>query len=323
MSGDGMNPPFKWFGGKRRVAGEVWRRFGAVSTYIEPFFGSGAVLLGAPAPSKLEVVNDKDCLVANFWRAAQNAPEELARLAADPVNEAEHTARHVYVCEHMDDLQPRIMADVSYYDVTVAGYWMYSIRRWIGSGYASGDGAWGVRTDPDGTRVLVRAKENPGVKGIIIRQRPGKGAVPTREEVFAGISALSRRLARVLVLCGDWSRAVTPVNFPASGVGGVFLDPPYSSARNITYREDGDLREGIMRWCRENGGREDRRIAVCGYDGEYNELQNSGWTTHAWKASGGFSKLSGGQNENSSKERIWFSPHCLPEVTPGLFCGRA
>ena len=317
-----MNPPFPWFGGKRRVAGEVWRRFGAVSTYIEPFFGSGAVLLGAPAPSKREVVNDKDCLVANFWRAAQNAPEELARLAGDPVNEAEHTARHVYVCEHMDDLQPRIMADVGYYDVTVAGYWMYSIRLWIGGGYASGRGPWGVQVGADGCRRLVDSRKVSGVKGIIIRQRPGSNSVQGGEEMGTIMNTLSRRLAGVLVLCGDWSRATTPANFTTSGVGGVFLDPPYSADRNMTYRVDGDQREKLLEWCLANGRREDRRIAICGYAGEYDGLSTAGWTTYAWQTHGGFCNIGHGPSStNKTKERIWFSPHCLPDVSPGLFGG--
>lgn len=45
-----LRAPFPWFGGKRKVAEEVWRRFGRVENYVEPFFGSGAVLLGRPMP---------------------------------------------------------------------------------------------------------------------------------------------------------------------------------------------------------------------------------------------------------------------------------
>lgn len=29
--------PFPWFGGKSKVAAEVWRRFGDVTNYVEPF----------------------------------------------------------------------------------------------------------------------------------------------------------------------------------------------------------------------------------------------------------------------------------------------
>ena len=42
--------PFPWFGGKARIAAQVWQRFGDVRNYVEPFFGSGAVLLNRPRP---------------------------------------------------------------------------------------------------------------------------------------------------------------------------------------------------------------------------------------------------------------------------------
>lgn len=45
---DALKAPFPWFGGKSKVAGLVWERFGEVENYVEPFFGSGAVLLGRP-----------------------------------------------------------------------------------------------------------------------------------------------------------------------------------------------------------------------------------------------------------------------------------
>jgi DNA adenine methylase len=37
-----------YFGGKSRVAPQVWERFGDVANYVEPFAGSLAVLLGRP-----------------------------------------------------------------------------------------------------------------------------------------------------------------------------------------------------------------------------------------------------------------------------------
>lgn len=40
-----LKSPFVWFGGKRKVAPQVWEALGDVDNYVEPFFGSGAVLL--------------------------------------------------------------------------------------------------------------------------------------------------------------------------------------------------------------------------------------------------------------------------------------
>ena len=81
-----LRAPFPWFGGKRRVAPEVWERFGDVPNYVEPFFGSGAVLLGRPAKhaAKIETVNDLDGFVANFWRSVAHDPEATARWPTPP-----------------------------------------------------------------------------------------------------------------------------------------------------------------------------------------------------------------------------------------------
>lgn len=45
-------------------------------TYLEPFFGSGAVLFNK-APSKIETVNDLDGQVVNLFRVIRDRPEEL------------------------------------------------------------------------------------------------------------------------------------------------------------------------------------------------------------------------------------------------------
>lgn len=68
----GLAAPFVWFGGKRRVAPEVWAALGDVDNYVEPFAGSLAVLLGRPAwhRQRVETANDDaDAFLANFWRA--------------------------------------------------------------------------------------------------------------------------------------------------------------------------------------------------------------------------------------------------------------
>ena len=57
-----LRAPFPWFGGKRKVAGEVWAALGDVDNYVEPFAGSLAVLLGRPShhTGRAETVNDAD-----------------------------------------------------------------------------------------------------------------------------------------------------------------------------------------------------------------------------------------------------------------------
>ena len=130
-------------------------RFGNVQNYVEPFFGSGAVLLGRPQPfDGVETVNDKDGFVANFWRALQAAPDEVARHADWPVNENDLHARHVWLVERKKKLQARLEGDPDFYDARIAGYWVWGIACWIGSGFCSGNGPW-KSVEVDGARELV------------------------------------------------------------------------------------------------------------------------------------------------------------------------
>lgn len=64
-------------GGKQLIAHRVIELIQPHDHYIEPFFGSGAVLF-AKSPSRLETVNDLDDRLVNFWRVLRDRPEELA-----------------------------------------------------------------------------------------------------------------------------------------------------------------------------------------------------------------------------------------------------
>ena len=104
--------PYPWFGGKARIAKMVWRRFGRVQNYIEPFFGSGAVFLNRPQPfDGVECINDFDGMVSNFWRAVQADPAAVAHHADWPVVENDLTARHYWLVQQKDSLQARLDRD--------------------------------------------------------------------------------------------------------------------------------------------------------------------------------------------------------------------
>ncbi len=131
-----LKAPFPWFGGKSRAVHLVWDRFGNVDNYVEPFAGSLAVLLGRPHPPQTETVNDLDCYLANFWRALRFAPDELAAWADWPVNEADLHARHLWLV-NQDEFRERMKTDPDFFDVKIAGWWVWGICQWIGSGWCS------------------------------------------------------------------------------------------------------------------------------------------------------------------------------------------
>jgi hypothetical protein len=178
----GIDAPFPWFGGKSRVASQVWERFGNVRNYVEPFFGSGAVLLGAPWPAeRTETINDLDAYVANFWRAVSRVPDIVARYADSPVNESDLHARHLWLVTTGRDRLASIEGDPEYYDAQIAGWWVWGLCSWIGGGWCSGKGPW--RT-VDGKRERAEKGEDDGVK----RQLPyiaqgGRGIQRTLEHL--------------------------------------------------------------------------------------------------------------------------------------------
>jgi D12 class N6 adenine-specific DNA methyltransferase len=131
-----LKAPFPYFGGKSRVADIVWDRFGNVPNYCEPFFGSGAVLLARPHAPGIETVNDIDCMLANFWRALKQDPDEVTYYADWPVNEADQHARHLWLCSRAE-FRERMKVDPDFYDPKIAGYWVWGQCSWIGSGWCS------------------------------------------------------------------------------------------------------------------------------------------------------------------------------------------
>ena len=167
-----MKAPFPWFGGKSKVAPIIWNALGDVSHYVEPFAGSLAVLLGRPPEhiGHVETVNDLDQYIANFWRALAADPDQVAYYADWPVNEADLFSRHLWlVNEGRKQMQIGMAADPEWYDAKIAGWWVWGISAWIGSGWCSGKG-------PHTYETLGTGVAGQGVKSQIpLLSRTGQG----------------------------------------------------------------------------------------------------------------------------------------------------
>lgn len=72
--------PIKWHGGKYYIATKIVRLMPPHTHYVEPFFGSGAVLFAKDFEGVSEAVNDLDCILMNFWGCLAN-PEYFDALA--------------------------------------------------------------------------------------------------------------------------------------------------------------------------------------------------------------------------------------------------
>lgn len=72
-----MNALLNYPGAKWGMAKEIVALMPPHRSYLEPFFGSGAVLFNKP-PSAIETVNDIDGDITNFFKVLRECPEELA-----------------------------------------------------------------------------------------------------------------------------------------------------------------------------------------------------------------------------------------------------
>lgn len=311
-----MKAPFPYFGGKSRAAPLVWERFGKLDNYVEPFFGSGAVLFAQPYdPTRTETVNDMDAYLSNFWRALQSEPKAVAQWADWPVNEVDLEARHKWLVEvtRKREFVQRMKNDPDYYDAKMAGWWVWGISQWIGAGWCSGE--WhGAGSELNAGRSVHRKLPNlGGGKGLHRRSLDDLGAY---------FAALADRLRRVRVCCGDWLRICGPSPTYKHGMTGVFLDPPYGADADRTDElysaEDLTVAAKARDWAIEAGRNPLMRIALCGYEGEHE--MPADWECVAWKAGGGYAlQHAGGESQgraNKHRERAWFSPACLK---PTLF----
>ena len=338
--------PFPWFGGKSKAAPLVWALLGDTDHYVEPFFGSGAVLLGRPHPCNRpyfsETVNDADGMVCNFWRSIQFAPDATAEAASWPVIEADKSARQIALLRWRDGALDRLAGSADWCDPVMAGWWAWAVSVQIGA--FTGDGPWTV--DPVSGRIFKQARTDTRVPGVSrdlphianggrgvnhpSTRVPGVGDDPefhpvTMPDLRRWFAYLSARLRHVRVLNGDWSRLATnattkTLNVWQGGVCGVFLDPPYADAAdraNGLYAVDSlTIAHDVSEWCLTHGDDPDYRIVLAGFDGEHGTvLTDAGWTEHEWFThgflTGGYGNIRGASGHQQHRERLWASPHCL------------
>lgn len=83
-------PVLKYPGSKWKMADWIISLMPPHKSYLEPFFGSGAVFFRKP-PSRIETINDLDGEIVNLFRCIREKPEELAcAVALTPYSREEY-----------------------------------------------------------------------------------------------------------------------------------------------------------------------------------------------------------------------------------------
>lgn len=85
-----MRPVLKYPGSKWKMAEWIISLMPPHKSYLEPFFGSGAVFF-KKEPSRIETINDMDGEIVNLFRCIREEPEELMRcVTMTPYSRAEY-----------------------------------------------------------------------------------------------------------------------------------------------------------------------------------------------------------------------------------------
>src|SRR5438552_15583209 len=74
-------PPFGYYGAKQRISSQIIDLFPPHNAWVEGFAGSAAITLAKP-PAPIEVINDLDGEVVNFFEQLRKSPDALCRAVA-------------------------------------------------------------------------------------------------------------------------------------------------------------------------------------------------------------------------------------------------
>ena len=183
-----INSPIRWVGGKSRLRKQIVPLLPPHTCYVEPFAGGAWVLFGKPS-SPVEVLNDVDQELINFFRVVKNCPEKLIQAF-----EWELVARAEF--QRLANLDPSELDEVQrahrFYYLIMAG--------------------WGGELDYP--RFQTSITDGGGGNRLI-------GALKTLQ---ARLKPVHERLRSVIIECLDWRQCLDRYD----RVGTVmYIDPPY------------------------------------------------------------------------------------------------
>lgn len=183
-----VNSPFKWVGGKSRLRKHIIALLPVHTCYVEPFAGAAWVLFGKP-PSDVEVLNDIDHELVNFFRVVKEKPEELISSF-----EWELVARVEF--ERLSSLDPIKLTDVQrahrFYYLIMAG--------------------WGGEL------------KYPRFQTSITDGGHGNRLIGALKTIRARLQPVHARLSTVIIENLDWRDCITRYDRPTTV---MYVDPPY------------------------------------------------------------------------------------------------
>ena len=288
-----IRSPFPWFGGKGagKIKNKLLESLPPHDYYIEPF-GGGASILMAKEPVKVEVYNDVNRGIVNFFRVISDVEyfgKFTARTALLPVS------RELYeeYCRTWPSIHDPVEQAVRWYVVA---------RQSFGGMFGS---SWGTCiTSSTGGMSQTTASWKTS---------------------FDNLPKVHERMQRVQIECCDWRDCLKRF----SGTGWLaYCDPPYvlGSRKAGGYKhelQDDDHEELISTLLDYNGA-----VMLSGYNSSfYARLNKAGWDKQEIEvvcSAAGRTRTSGLQGTGNCKKKqqriecIWRNPEAMRRVAEAV-----
>lgn len=135
-----MRTPITYYGGKQALLKYLLPLIPPHKLYCEPFFGGGALLFAKP-PAQVEVINDINGEVINFYRVVKTRFSELQPLVVGTLHSREYFKRAMAIYEF-----PDMFSDVQ----RAWAFWVLTNQ-----GFSGMIGSWGFGKTPSKEKALI------------------------------------------------------------------------------------------------------------------------------------------------------------------------
>lgn len=237
-----IRSPFPWFGGKGspKIKQAILEALPPHTRYVEPFGGGASILLAKP-PCAVEIYNDVNRGVVNFFRVIAD-PDRfarfMARVALLPVS------RELY--EEFVRTWPAIHDPIEQ-----AVRWYYVARQSFGGLFGH---SWGTSVTGTGRMSAVTASWRSS---------------------FDNLPLVHDRLQQVQIECCDWRDVLKRFSGPGYL---AYCDPPYVAGSRKAGGYEHELRDEDHAALIATLLRYDGAVVLSGYHNElYAPLEAAGW----------------------------------------------
>jgi DNA adenine methylase len=140
-----MKTPISYYGGKQTMLKHLLELMPEHTIYCEPFFGGGALFFAKPK-SEVEIINDSNGEVINFFRVVKTRFSELQKEIKATLHSRELYKKAMVVYEH-----PEMFSDVK----RAWAFWTLTNQ-----GFASMIGSWGFGKTNSKERAIAHKRED-------------------------------------------------------------------------------------------------------------------------------------------------------------------